>query len=119
MDITFLIIILLAIAFLLRVDFIFYIIYVCVGMYAWSRWYTPRVYRQLLIQREYADHAFWGETVPVTIHVHNQSWLPIPWLNLNESLAVELLTSEKVNQVISLKRRESSAFCTSSRCTPR
>ena len=30
-------------AFFLQVDFIFYIVYVCLGIYAWSRWMTPRV----------------------------------------------------------------------------
>ncbi|MCP4423246.1 MAG: DUF58 domain-containing protein [Chloroflexi bacterium] len=110
MDFTFLIIILLAIAFLLRVDFIFYIVYVCVGLYAWSRWVPARTLRQLKAQREYADHAFWGETVPVTIRLQNQSRLPIPWINFSESLATELTMGRKVNRAVSLRGKESARF---------
>ncbi len=107
MDFTFLLLILIAVAFLLRIDFIFYIIYICVGLYAWSRWYPPRALRLLKVRREYTSHAFWGETVPVTIWLQNQSRLPIPWATFNESLATELSMGQKVNQAISLRGKES------------
>jgi hypothetical protein len=48
MDITFLIILLLAVAFLLRIDFIFYILYIVVALYAWSRWYPGWALKQLI-----------------------------------------------------------------------
>lgn len=101
-----LILILLLIAFLLRVDFVFYIIYVCVGVYAWSRWYTPRALHRLAAGRSYSDHAFWGETVPVTLRLVNNSRLLIPWVQISESLAIELKLGEPVNQVLSLRGRE-------------
>ncbi len=110
MDFTFLILILLAVAFLLRVDFIFYIVYVFVGLYAWSRWIPARTLRQIKAQREYADHAFWGEIVPVTIWLQNQSRLPVPWLTFSESVATELTMGGKVNRVVSLRGRESAGF---------
>jgi len=103
---TGLIIILLFFAFLLRVDFIFYIAYVCIGLYLWIRWRTPRQLRYLHIGRSYADHAFWGEIVPIAIHVENKSRLPIPWLRLSESLALELQAGDGLNQVTSLQGRE-------------
>ena len=98
-----LILILLFVAFLLRVDFIFYIIYVCVGVYAWSRWYTPRSLSRLAAGRFYSDHAFWGETIAVTLQLVNKSWLPIPWLQVTESMATELKLDEPVNQVLSFR----------------
>jgi len=110
MDFTFLIIILLAVAFLLRVDFIFYIVYVCVGLYAWSRWMPARGLRHLKVRRDYADHAFWGETVSVTIRLQNLSRLPLPWLTFSESVATELTMGGKVNQAVSLRGRESAGF---------
>ena len=101
-----LILILLFIAFLLRVDFIFYIIYVCVGVYAWSRWYTPRSLGRVTAGRFYSDHAFWGETIPVTLRLVNSSRLPLPWLQVTESLATELKLGEPINQVLSLRGRQ-------------
>lgn len=108
---TGLIIILLFFAFLLRVDFIFYIAYVCIGVYLWIRWQTPRQLQKLHIDRVYAAHAFWGEVVPVTVQVENQSRLPVPWLHLRESLAVELRGgSDPLNQVASLHGKETVAY---------
>jgi uncharacterized protein (DUF58 family) len=103
---TTLLLILLLVAFLLRVDFIFYIVYVSIGLYAWNRWYTPRILKGVLVQRDFTDHAFWGEDVSVTISVYNKNRLGIPWLQLRESTAVELSTRQAPNQVISLRRQE-------------
>ena len=108
---TGLIVILLFFAFLLRVDFIFYIAYVCIGLYAWIRWQTPRQLQKVLISRTYASHAFWGETVPITIQVHNQSRFPLAWLQLSESLALELQAdSAGLNQITSLRGNEISEY---------
>lgn len=53
-----LIIILMLVAFLLKVDFIFYLVYVSIGLYAWNRWYTPRILGHILARRDFTDHAF-------------------------------------------------------------
>lgn len=105
-----LIFILLLVAFLLNVDFIFYIVYVSIGLYAWNRWSTPRILAGVLASRDFTDHAFWGEEIPVTIHLYNKNRLSIPWLQLRESVAVELTARQPTNQVISLPRRQSVAL---------
>jgi hypothetical protein len=101
---------LLMVAFLLRLDFVFYILYVCLGVYAWSRWYTPRALRQLRIGRHFARRAFWGETVPVTLVLSNENRLPMPWIEFVESVAVELRTDETINQVVALRGKETAEF---------
>lgn len=101
-----LIVFLLFVAFLLQVDFIFYIAYVCIGIYAWSRWVTPRQLKSLRISRSYAPYAFWGEQIPITIHIKNASRLPIPWVNVQDSIAIELFHQERLNEIITLKGRE-------------
>lgn len=110
MDITLLIIILLAIAFLLRIDFIFYIFYICIALYAWSRWYPGWALTQLNIRREYNSHAFWGETVPVTIRLQNKSRLPLPWVTVQESQAVELTATAQMSHVAALRGKETVDF---------
>ena len=88
--------ILLAVAFLLRVDFIFYILYVLVGVFLWSRWFTPRAMRNLTAARTYRRRAFLGETVEVTLTLTNKSRLSLPWLQFHESVPPELRLEESI-----------------------
>ena len=105
-----LILILLLLAFYLRVDFIFYVIYVSVGIYAWGRWLLPSTIKNLHSKRHYDSHAFWGELVPVTIQLTNKGRLPIPWIQVQESVAIQLKTGEPLHQVVSLGRGETTEF---------
>ncbi len=105
-----LILILLLLAFFLRVDFIFYVIYVSVGIYAWGRWLMPRAIKNLHSARHYASHAFWGEVVPVAIELTNNGRLPIPWIQVQESVAIQLKHDDPLHQVVSLGRGETAEF---------
>ncbi|MEZ4646167.1 MAG: DUF58 domain-containing protein [Chloroflexota bacterium] len=109
-QLTGLIIFLLIVAFLLRIDFIFYVVYVCIGVYAWSRWYTPRAFARLTGQRSFTDHAFRGEEVMVTLHIGNPNRLTIPWVQINESIAPHLRQNKLVADVISLQGRETAVL---------
>lgn len=103
---TVLIIVFLIFAFLLQVDFIFYIVYICLGIYAWGRWVTPRILKGVHVTRQYNDHAFWGEQVPITITLRNVNRLGLPWLQVRESVAVDLMIRQSMNQVLNLRGRE-------------
>lgn len=105
-----LILILLAIAFLLRVDFIFYVIYVGVGIYGWSRWLLPRTLNNLRSARSYAHHAFWGELVPIEVKLQNVGRLPIPWIQAHESIAPQLKHGQMLHHVVSLGTGETVVF---------
>lgn len=105
-----LIVLMLIVAFILRVDFVFYIIYVFIGVYAWSRWATPRAFKNLFSGRVYNHHAFWGESVPITIKLENKGRLPLSWVRISESVAVQLKYSKPVNEVFSLGRQQACAF---------
>ncbi|MFK7803686.1 MAG: DUF58 domain-containing protein [Anaerolineae bacterium] len=101
-----LIVFLLIIAFLFRIDFVFYIIYVCVGLYAWSYWGIPRRLKKIKLSRQFQDHAFWGEPLDVNIKVENSSALNIPWLEISDSVAIQLSAARPINAVIPLKGKE-------------
>lgn len=105
-----LILLLLVVAFLLRVDFIFYVIYVCLGVYMWSRWVTPRSLKNLYIGRKYNSHAFWGESIPITIQLENKGRLPLAWLRATESVAVHLRFGASINEVFSLGSKQAIEF---------
>jgi hypothetical protein len=105
-----LILVLLLVAFWLNVDFIFYLVYISLGLYVWNRWSTPRLLARLGVRREFADHAFWGEEVKVAVHLQNKSWLTVPWLQLRESVANELVLRQTPHQVVSLKRHSEASL---------
>jgi uncharacterized protein (DUF58 family) len=105
-----LVLLLLAIAFLLRVDFIFYILYVVVGVYLWSRWSAPRALGQLEARRTFRRRAFLGETVDVTLMLRNRSRLALPWVQFRESVPPELRMEESVQRVVTLGGRQSNTY---------
>lgn len=109
-DVTLLIIILLIVAVFLRVDFIFYIVYVVAGVYLWSRWHSPRAFRQLHFSRQFTDHAFLGERVNVTIKLRNNSRLPLPWLQAAESVPPQLGAGKTPSIAVSLRGKETTQF---------
>jgi len=98
--------IMLLIAVMLRLDFIFYLIYVMAGVYIMARWWPARSMKHIRVRRLFNDHAFLGETVPMDLEIENTGWLPVPWLRVDETGPLNLLVGNPVHQVISLKPRE-------------
>ncbi|HOU40686.1 MAG TPA: DUF58 domain-containing protein [Promineifilum sp.] len=96
---------LLAIAFLLRVDFVFYILYVLAGVFLWSRWHAARALTHLVASRAYRRRAFLGEQVEVTVTLENKSRLALPWVQFQESVPPELRLEESTQHVVSLAGR--------------
>lgn len=105
-----LLLLLLAVAFLLRVDFVYYILYVAAGVFLWSRWYTPRALGNLEAQRTFRRRAFLGETVDVTLTLTNKSRLTIPWVQFSESVPTELRLEESTQKVLTLPGRQSTSI---------
>lgn len=105
-----LILLLLGVAFLLRVDFIFYILYVAVGVFAWSLWRANQSLQHIKASRDYRKRAFLGEEVEVRLTLTNTSRLAIPWVEFHESLPPELRLETSVHQVTNLNGRQSVSF---------
>lgn len=105
-DLLILVVALLAMAVLMRLDFVYYVIYVLAGIWLLARWATPRSLRQMRVTRHFVDHAFLGETIPVSLELHNTTRLPVPWLRVNEGLPLELATTGHLRRACSLKPRE-------------
>jgi uncharacterized protein (DUF58 family) len=101
-----LVVLLLVVALLLRVDFIYYILYVVIGIFLWSRWYASRAMKHLRVGRVFDKRAFLGEIVEVTITIRNESRLSVPWLQVTESIPPELRMEEPLRRVLSLGGRD-------------
>lgn len=102
---------LLIMAILLRVDFVFYLVYIGAGVYIWTRWIASRRLHHVTVLRSFADHAFLGERVAVTLRLENPSWIAMPWIQLNESIPVALRSGDSGRYVLALPGRDK-AECT-------
>ncbi|MER2599947.1 MAG: DUF58 domain-containing protein [Caldilineales bacterium] len=118
-ELPYLLAVLLAIALFLRLDFVFYIIYVVGGAWLLARWATPRVMQRLQIRRRFSDHAFIGETLTVTLEVENTSRLPLGWLRLIEALPADLAMHTHINQAHTLRPRQTLTLHYDLHCTRR
>ena len=105
-EIPFLVLFLFLIAVLLRLDFIFYLVYVLFGVYVVSRWWTARGLRAIEVQRRFTDHAFLGERVTVELELRNGALLPIPWLRIHETVPLALHAPSYVRRVTGFRPRE-------------
>jgi uncharacterized protein (DUF58 family) len=94
------------IAAVLRVHFYFTIVYLFFGVYLLSRMWTRRMVERLSVERRFVNHAFHGDQVTVDVTVRNTGWLPVPWLEMHETLPVQLIAPPFRRQVVSLGPRE-------------
>ncbi|MDP9382929.1 MAG: DUF58 domain-containing protein [Chloroflexota bacterium] len=93
-------------AVLLRVDFFFTVVYFLVGIYILVRVWTRRTAERLRIRREFVDRAFTGDQVEVRYSVRNLGWLPVPWLEVHESVPLPLQSAPFGTYAVSLGPRE-------------
>jgi uncharacterized protein (DUF58 family) len=89
-------------AILLREDIILTLVYFLVGVYALSRWWSRRALKAVEYSRSFQPRAFLYEKVPVQLEVVNRRWLPAPWLQLTETLPLELIVPSTFRSVTSL-----------------
>ena len=102
--------VLLLIAAFLRGDFALTVIYLVVGALVAGMWWSRRGLTQVETKRQFGAHAFLGERVKVDLHVRNKGWLPIPWLELHETLPVALVGPNSFQSVIHLGPRAAANF---------
>lgn len=94
-------------ALLMRLDFVFYIVYVCLGVYILSKWLTPRSVRHLKMERSFTSHAFIGEPIPIQLEIRNDSRIPMLWLQAVESVSHSLRRGPVPRSAFNLGGRKS------------
>jgi uncharacterized protein (DUF58 family) len=83
------------------------VFYMIVGIFLLGLWWNKRALGHVEVERHYEDHAYLNETVHVRLVIKNKSILPILWLEIHESLPVNLRAGQSVKQVFSLGIRAS------------
>ncbi len=104
-DFFFLLIFLFGVAIFLRLDWIYYLLYVVGGVWLFSHWWVRRSLSYLSVNRRLSPKAFTGEDVDVEIVITNKSRLPVPWLRIHESVPLELQGSDAYKTVVSIGGR--------------
>jgi uncharacterized protein (DUF58 family) len=105
-ELPFVLLLLLLVAILLRMDIIFYLVYVLAGTYALARWWAARNIRHLQVTRRFTDHIFTGERSTVEVSITNRSLLPAPWVRYDESSPSQLTGSGRLMHALAFGPRE-------------
>jgi uncharacterized protein (DUF58 family) len=112
--IPFLLVILFLAAFL-RQDFLLTLVYLLLGAFVLSRWWSRKALASLTYTRLYRSRAFLGEEIPVHLEIKNSGWLPVVWLQVRENLPLELSAPKLASpgifqQVVTLPPRGNAQF---------
>jgi uncharacterized protein (DUF58 family) len=102
--------VLLLIAAFLRGDFALTLIYLLIGALVAGLWWCRQALAQVEAKRQFSSHVFLGETVKIDLHIQNKGWLPLPWLELRETLPVALVGPNNFQSVIHLGPRADANF---------
>ena len=103
-----LLIVVIVLAFLTGSDSLFYLAYVLVGLWLLTVIWMRQALTGLRIERRFPARAFHGEMVQVRLDVRNQGRWPVLWLNLHESLPLDLHVPNFEQRVVSLASKEQS-----------
>ena len=97
--------ILFLLATLFRLDWVYYLVYVVGGVWVFSHWWIRRSFRKLSVRRKMLHNAFVGEKLPVHLEIINRSWLPFPWLMVEERVPLDLKDSLEYRNVLAVGSR--------------
>lgn len=116
---TFWLIIFLVIAVLLRVDWVYYLVYVAGGVWGLSLLWAKYHMRWVRVSRATPSHAFSGELATGSVRIDNVGILPVPWVRAREAIPSELRSRNRYQTVVSLGGRSAVNFIYELRCRQR
>ncbi len=105
-ELPLILLLLLVVAVVLRMDIVFYLVYVLAGSYGLARWWAARSVKHLQVSRRFTDHIFTGETSTVEITITNQSLLPAPWVRYDEGSPTPLTGNGRIMEALTLGPKE-------------
>ncbi|MGQ9840857.1 MAG: DUF58 domain-containing protein [Anaerolineae bacterium] len=109
-ELPLILLLLLGLALLLRMDAVFYVVYVLAGTYALARWWTGNSLRSVRVSRQFTDHIFAAEQTQVRIEIANRSWWPVPWVRYEEAPPLPLSSGEMIRRAVTLGPKERNSF---------
>ena len=98
--------VLFAIAALFQASVFFTVLYLLIAVYILARIWLQRSVLSLQAKRSFEKRMFIGRKVTVELEVRNTGRLPVPWVEIDESLPVQLATPPIARRVTSLRGSE-------------
>ncbi len=95
------------IAALVRMDWVYYLVYLVGGVWVFSHWWIRRSLSHVRMERIMPRFAFTNEYVPVKVRIENRAWLPLAWLQVRETVPPDLRDNPENRMVTSLGGRTS------------
>ena len=98
-------IILFLVAAFLRMDWVYYLVYVVGGVWIFSHFWIRRSLGRIHVERSLPGHAFTGEVITAHVRLTNRSWLPVLWLQIQEAVPLDLKDQPDYRTVVSVGSR--------------
>ena len=89
----------------LRADFALSAIYLLAGTLLVGSWWSQRALGSVEVRRTYSERMFYGEKSLIRLEVRNRGRLPIVWLQLRESVPVQVRVGGQFARVFNLGSR--------------
>jgi uncharacterized protein (DUF58 family) len=98
-------IILFLVAAFLRMDWVYYLVYVVGGIWIFSHVWIRRSLGRIDVVRDLPARAFAGERITARLQLTNRSWLPLAWLQIQDAIPLDLKDQPDYRTVVSLGSR--------------
>jgi uncharacterized protein (DUF58 family) len=95
-------VILMVVAALVNSDSVMTVFYMIFGIILIGLWWNQHGIRHIKVSRKFDDHAYLFQKSELELQIENTSILPIIWLEIHESLPVNVRNTPVQNYVISL-----------------
>ena len=118
-EIVVFLIVVLIIASMFKISFLFFILYLFVAIFLLLRFWTRRSVAALTYRRDYEPRAFLGEDINVTVTVKNSGKLPLLWTHLREAIPSGLNIKTSIAEVTSFLPNESHTLAYTLHCRRR
>jgi len=89
-------IVLMVVSAFIQADSVMTIFYMIIGAFFGGIWWNKAAIKRIKIDRSFEDHAFNSQNIPIELIIKNTSILPIIWLELHESMPVQLSSGSKI-----------------------
>ena len=93
-----------------RLSAFFLLAYLFIGLYAANLLWIRLAGTGIGVTRTFQKRSFLGEKSTVELVVENRNWVPIPWMNLQEQLPIELGHRDPLNIAIALPPRSQRTY---------
>ena len=99
-------IILMIVAAILQQDAVLTIFYLIIGVYLVGFFWSRKALNNVDVARNFPKRIFLNQPINISLELINRSWLPVVWLQIHESLPIELISPNFYHQVINLGSHE-------------